>query len=60
MSPADAPSAHRTPAGAPPRPTSAPTGDWGAWLALTWFVLVLLAAVAEWTGWENLRLALTF
>jgi hypothetical protein len=37
-----------------------PGGTWLPWLAWGWAVLVLLAAIAELTGWDDLRLALDF
>ena len=33
---------------------------WLPWLAWGWLLLLLLATVAELTGWDNLRLALDF
>ena len=50
------------------RPSNTPaTGDtskaraaWLPWLAWGWVALLLLAAVAELTGWDDLRLALDF
>ncbi len=44
-----------------PGPTGTPDDDavaWAPWLAWGWVVLVLLVAIAELTGWEDLRLAL--
>ncbi len=41
--------------------SSAPSGDgvgWAPWLAWAWVALVLLVALAELTGWDDLRLAL--
>jgi hypothetical protein len=46
------------PAFLPPR--AEPASAWGPWLAFLWLALVVLAAVAELAGWEDLRLALTF
>jgi len=40
--------------------TSGGGGAWLPWLAWGWLVLLILATVAELTGWENLRLALDF
>ena len=40
-----------------------PEGDgrgWLPWLAIAWLGLLLLATIAELTGWDNLRLALDF
>ncbi len=34
--------------------------SWLPWLAWGWVALLVLAAVAELSGWENLRLALDF
>ena len=34
--------------------------DWWGWLAWGWVILVVLVAVAELTGWEDLRMALDF
>ncbi len=35
-------------------------GQWLPWLAWGWVALLALAAIAELTGWDNLRLALDF
>lgn len=40
-----------------PAPMAAP---WLPWLAWGWVALLFLSALAEVTGWENLRLALDF
>ena len=45
---------------APPPAPRPDQGAWAAWLAFTWLALVVLCAVAELSGWEDLRLALTF
>ncbi|MDJ0522041.1 MAG: hypothetical protein QNJ90_08215 [Planctomycetota bacterium] len=42
------------PSSAPGRPA------WLPWLAWGWVVLLILAAVAELSGWDDLRLALDF
>ena len=34
--------------------------DWLPWLGWGWVALIALAAVAELTGWDDLRLALDF
>ena len=44
-----------SPASAPP---ARPAPAWGLWLAWTWVVILVLAAVAELFGLDNLRLAL--
>lgn len=49
----------RPEAEAPERRESAPVA-WLPWLAWGWVALLLLAAVAELTGWADLRLALDF
>jgi hypothetical protein len=42
-------------------PEPAPgAASWLPWLAWGWVALLFLAAFAEVTGWENLRLALDF
>ena len=43
-------------------PVASPgTGSsWLPWLAWGWVALLFLAALAELTGWDNLRLALDF
>ncbi len=47
-----------------PRSTSAEPAParaaWLPWLAWGWVALVVLAAIAELTGWDDLRLALDF
>ena len=43
-----------------PRDVAPAPSPWLPWLAWGWVVLLLLAAIAELTGWENLRLALDF
>ncbi len=39
---------------------AADRGQWLPWLAWGWVALLFLAALAELTGWDNLRLALDF
>ena len=43
-------------------PTGVPESGpaWLPWLAWGWVALLLLAALAELTGWDDLRLALDF
>ena len=47
------------PAVAPPDPRPGRVA-WLPWLAWGWVILLLLSAVAELTGWDDLRLALDF
>jgi len=42
----------------PQEPEQAEGPAWGAWLAWGWLALLLLAAVGELLGWDDLRLAL--
>ena len=46
------------PSGAPDQASSADSADWARWLAFGWVLLIGLAALAELTDWEDLRLAL--
>jgi hypothetical protein len=41
-------------------PAAAARPAWLPWLAWGWVALLLLAAIAELTGWDDLRLALDF
>jgi len=41
-------------------PSEAGGPAWLPWLAWGWVALLFLAAVAELTGWDDLRLALDF
>jgi hypothetical protein len=43
-----------------PKVASEGGAAWLPWLGWGWLLLLLLATVAELTGWENLRLALDF
>ena len=43
-----------------PAPAPRPLSPWLPWLAWGWVGLLFLAALAEVTGWADLRLALDF
>ncbi len=59
---AEDPAPTRPPEAAQPEaaPAASARPAWLPWLAWAWVALLLLAAIAELTGWDDLRLALDF
>ncbi len=49
-----------TPTSVPPASGAGARAAWLPWLAWGWVTLLALAAIAELSGWDDLRLALDF